>query len=570
MSIYIKRKILLAALAIFFSFSVTALYPGVSEFTYLPKETWDKVAQWEMDSDGRSRIELSSVPAKVGDGLELNYILRGRPHGWVLIRKAIGKRLPESIPIVFLIKVIGTGDLELKFVDGKGTNFGRKISLDGKYEDWTQIVLYRNNLEYWWSEEAKSDGVADFELAISGRGRGIVWLDEIGFGHHKLAASFPLAGPVLDSDRKLSGIGFRQRRANELIPEDPLVLEWLKQVQDASSPDKRLVPSEEDNQAQTFNNSLAAMAFILKGEKERAERILDFYSEATVRENDSPALQNFYYKGAPRGFFQYVNLNAKNGVPAYHQPGGSDRWMGDMAWLLIAYKHYEKMYNSDRYSEIIQLLRDLLVSWYKDAGEGGGYVQSGWRKGDSKLHEELGHPEGNIDAYAAFNLVGEKEKARKIKIWLDGQLKGELLPLDLYTWRVLAYGKKVAHLLDIPDYDLRYRKTLTINGKEAVGVYPFVNIDVNNIWLDGTGHMACAYMAVGNKKRGFFYANQLDAFLIDRTINGVKTRALPYTGNKTGEYGWVKLNKGFASSVAWYIFAKNGFNPLKLEKTSFD
>jgi hypothetical protein len=33
----------------------------------------------------------------------------------------------------------------------------------------------------------------------------------------------------------------------------------------------------ENNEAQTFNNALVAMAFLVKGERDRAERILDFY-----------------------------------------------------------------------------------------------------------------------------------------------------------------------------------------------------------------------------------------------------------------------------------------------------
>jgi hypothetical protein len=76
--------------------------------------------------------------------------------------------------------------------------------------------------------------------------------------------------------------------------------------------------------------------------------------------------------------------------------------------------------------------------------------------------------------------------------------------------------------------------------------------------------MACAYFSVGDIYRGNFYANQHDQFLIDRVIQGVKCKAIPYTANKEGGYDWVDLNKGFVSTCAWYIFAKNRFNPLKL------
>lgn len=360
-------------------------------------------------------------------------------------------------------------------------------------------------------------------------------------------------------DSTLKGIGFEQRRDLRMKKEDPLVLEYLKTIQDVSSPERRLLPSMEKDEAHTFNNSLVAMAFILKNERERAERILDFYSNATIVDNTDLQLQNFYYQGEARGFYQHVSLSTYR-----DEANTSDRWIGDMAWLLIAYKFYEKKYQSNRYDRIINLIKDLLISYYKEEGDVG-YIQHGWRNGDTKLHEDRGHHEGNIDCYVALKLCGENYYADKIKKWLDKELKNNKnLPLDLYSWRVLAFGKGYKWLLNIPEYDFRYRKILKIDGKKVVGFYHGPDINVNNIWVDGTAHIACAYLSVGEKERGYFYANQLDKLLIERIINGKKTHALPYTVNKTGGYAWVDTTKGFISCAAWYIFAKNEFNPLLL------
>ena len=110
----------------------------------------------------------------------------------------------------------------------------------------------------------------------------------------------------------------------------------------------------------------------------------------------------------------------------FHTYDVCDRWMGDMAWLLFAYKYYEKKYGSKRYAEISGLIRDLLVSWYTDDPKtGGGYVQHGWRKGDKKLHEGFGHEEGNIDCYALFRLLGDDERAEKIRIWIEALQPGK-------------------------------------------------------------------------------------------------------------------------------------------------
>lgn len=362
---------------------------------------------------------------------------------------------------------------------------------------------------------------------------------------------------TFDPDSTLPGIGFAQRRDSIMINEDPLILEYLKLIQDISSIDQKLLPSMEGDEAQTFNNSLVAISFIIKDERERAERILDFYANATDTNNTDIHLQNFYYNGEARGFYQWVSLKTKKEIN-----GDVDRWMGDMAWLLIACKNYEKKYNSERYDNLVEIIKDLLISFFKETNNGG-YVQSGWRKGDSYLHEATGHHEGNIDCYVAFKLCNEDYYAQKIKNWLLNELDGRAnLPIDLYTWRVLAFGSSNAHLLNIPEYDFKYRKTISIKGDDIMGFYHGSDISIDNFWNDGAGHIACAYLAFGDSLRGYFYTNQLDKIIIEKVIENITTHAIPYTLNKTGGYNWVNQSNGFISCVAWYIFAKNKHNPF--------
>jgi hypothetical protein len=542
----------------------------------LVAEPWNNVSLWEVTHQSESTGELVRAPA--GDGLQLTYTLGGA-HGWVQLRKTLSAPPGGTRPVTFRVKAHGTGQLEVKFVDGDGTVFGARIPLEGRFADWTRVTAHLRDMEYLWGGDGEFGQLAEFHLVASGKGRGTIEFDDIGYGPARLASTFthdprkarPAGpffvqrnGPDLDPDAERPGIGFHQRRAAALTPEDPLVLEWLKTLQDVSSLARQVLPTTEDNELQTFNNSLVAMAFILKGERERAERILDFYAAATVRTNQDPTLQNFFYKGEARGFFQRVTLHAEKGVPAFHS-NGADRWMGDMVWLMFAYKYYDQTCGAGRYSEIEQLIRDLLVSWYiDDPKTGGGYVRHGWRKGDTHLHEEEGHEEGNIDCYAFFKLLGDEAHAGKVRTWIEAKCRSNKLPLDLYTWRVLAYDGERGELLDIPDYDLRYRKTLSVNGREVTGPFHTANEAVTNIWLDGLGHIACAYQAAGNQERGWFYANQFDAFLMDSPLGGRKTRTLPYTANRQGDFEFDQ-SKGYISVAAWYLFAKNGFNPMTLK-----
>jgi hypothetical protein len=353
--------------------------------------------------------------------------------------------------------------------------------------------------------------------------------------------------------------GFDPRWAAQMNPEDPLVLEWLKDLQDHSSADHCLLPAQEgDGAAQTFNNAMVALAFIVKGERERAERILDFYDRATVPDNTDSTLQNFFYKGEPRGFFQEVSLATLHNVGH-----GNDRWMGDMAWLLCAYKNYEYRYQSLRYRHIVTLLRDLLVSYYTPASHGG-YIRHGWRKGDAYKHEADGHHEGNIDCFAVLRLCGEDSLAMNIRAWIDNALGGlRDLPLDLYTWRTLAYGPAAAPLLDLPERDSRYRKTITLRGRHVTGFFHGPDPGQQNIWTDGLGHMACAYVTCGDRGKGAYYVNQMDSMMLERSIGGACTHALPYTATRSGGYDWVDTLKGFTSCAAWYILARNCVNPFR-------
>jgi len=520
---------------------------------------WDTPSQWTTLADAGCTLNLSSLlDGQNGDGLTIEYRLKAG-YGWVNMRKMVSFDV-NTFPVTFLIKSASTDNLELKFTDSDGSVFGRKVPLRGKYANWTRVTVYINNTNYWWGGDVKFGTLAWFELAVSDTGSGTVWIDEIGQGQKDLPSSFPISWPVLDPDSTLAGIGFTQRRAEAMNPEDPGVLEWLNVMQDNGSTDKRLLPSQEgEDVAQTFNNSLGAMAFIVKGERERAERILDFYAAATVVNNTDLSLQNFYYQGEPRGFYQQVTLSTYR-----DNAGTGDRWIGDMAWLLCAYKMYDAKYTAGRYAKIEILIGDLFRSFYKPTGNGG-FIQHGWRYGDRSLHESYGHIEGNIDCYAALALCDDGSTAGNIRAWLDDNLNNAVdLPLDNYTWRTLAFGQEAAGLLNTPEYDFRYRKILTVNGRKVMGFYHGPDIEHNNIWNDGTGHMACGFLSFGPRERGYFYSNQMDSVLIGKVLYGKKVRALPYTVNRSGGFAWVDTTKGFTSCAAWYIMAKNGVNPLRL------
>lgn len=540
-------------------------------------------------ADGcRASMDETETPHGIGTAISFELVQGGWLNASARVPIALDLR-----PVSFLFRVTAKCTLELKFVSANGATFGKRINVEPRSGEFRRVAIYPREAEYFWCGKGKRDRAVSFELGVSGiTGVGTLTIAHPLIGKAGEPSSFeppldvrgkskessadgvpllrvPFNGPLLDPNRRLAGYGVAQRRAKTMLPEDPLVLEWLKQMQDTGTLQHQLLPSTPGgDQGHTFNNVLATMAFLRHGERERAERILDFFRDAALdQDNEDQTLQSFYLRGEARGFFQHVSLCGRDGVLPMHAPPDVDRWMGDMAWLELACLDYERTFDDDRYGDLTNKLSELLHSWYTNNPHGeGGYVQHGWRKGDTRLHEDHGHPEGNIDCYAAFVLLGEHELAEQIRIWLEAELAGRNdLPLDLYTWRVLALDGQQAELLDIPDFDLRYRKTVLFQGRTLVGFYSAPAPGVDNIWLEGAAHMSCAYAATGNAARASFYANQLDAAIIEQRLGGKLTHSISYTANQSGDYGWVNPSEGFTSAAAWYVLAKNGFNPLRLK-----
>jgi len=547
-----KKKILyLTMISLFFCIKGSAQGHSTDTTNYLASNNWDNNSLWSLSANAGVSAAKSNFSGLNNNGMAVTYTFPVQGD-WFNMDITLPDTFNDKNSIALFVKSsTASNSLELKFMDKNGTVFRRVIPLEYYSNEWKHIVIFLSDMTYAWGGNGKFDKFSLFSIAANGLGSGTIWFDEIGIGKAGLQSTL---NPLFDPDSTLAGTGFAQRRNSMMTQEDTLVLKYLEVMQDTSSTDKRLIPSMEDDQAQTFNNSLATIAFTIKGERDRAERILDFYANATDKNNKILGLQNFYYNGEARGFYQYASITTKY--------GWGDRWIGDMAWLLIACKNFELKYNSNRYDNLINIIKDLFISLYRDYPSEG-YVETGWRNGDASF-DTTGHQEGNIDCYVLFKLLGDNYRAQKIKKWEEKQLQGLAnLPLDLYSWRVLAFGKDYASLLNTPEYSYSYRKVIKVRGSETMGFYSGADIGTNNFWNDGTGQMSCAYQAFGDTERGYFYANQMDPLIINRTIGKNLTHAIPYTLNKTGGYSWVDTTKGFSSACSWYIIVKNKYNPFK-------
>ena len=115
----------------------------------------------------------------------------------------------------------------------------------------------------------------------------------------------------------------------KVIKYDSLVYKWLVNEQLSNG---LLESINGNNFVSLYDNSLAALAFIAKGDILKAEAVFDFFNNHV----------NSELLHGTGGFAQFRD---RDGFPL----SGSGRWLGDNAWLLIALNNYKAKTKSDGY-----------------------------------------------------------------------------------------------------------------------------------------------------------------------------------------------------------------------------
>jgi hypothetical protein len=521
--------------------------------------SWLDSSKWTVVVDNGSTLSLSidstTIPSEKCLALHYRIPVNG---GWVHAEIPFSDTLygqkTDSLPISLWIKSTSMKDtVQLKILTQNDSTVLRGgIILGWNFSNWKKITIYRRNMPDGWGGNSSGHPIR-FGVAVMGADTNSLLIRSLVIDSaHTFSTFEPNSVPQLDYNARTAP------SANQL---DTLVIKWLEQIQDGISTGGKLLPAMEDNNLQTYTNALSAMTFIVAKKPERAERILSFYDALMDSSIHNSKYPSFYKNGKAAGLFQSLEYRQSDSTYI----GNSDRWIGDMAWLLLAYKCYQKYCDSSKYTTAITNLKNLLLEFYKsDSQSGGGFIKIGWQKNDS-FFDSTGHIEGNIDCYAALKLCGENETAIKIKKWLDSKWgNGFDHPLDEYTWRVLSFGADSINSIRIPESDYRFWKlNIDFNGKKVDGIYSYPLLCVDNIFIEGVAHLACSYYMSGNIPRANYYSNLLDQFILPKDA----IKYLPYVANNSNsDFSWVNINKGMASTAAWYIFAKSKFNPMLIEQ----
>jgi hypothetical protein len=152
------------------------------------------------------------------------------------------------------------------------------------------------------------------------------------------------------------------------------VYAWLDSQQ---LPNGLVESAENSNMCSLYDNALGVMAFSVKGDFARAERILDFFQSNLGAE----------MKTEPGGYGQFRGRDGKTF-------GNPHRWLGDNAWLLIALNNYHKLAGNQKYQE----MASTIEAWIRSLQDKGGTIWGGFETNGQKIGPNA---EGMLDAFNA-------------------------------------------------------------------------------------------------------------------------------------------------------------------------
>lgn len=324
------------------------------------------------------------------------------------------------------------------------------------------------------------------------------------------------------------------------------VYDWLLNQQNHNT--GLLGNQEEDSFSGIYSNALAAICFTHKGDTERAEKIFDFFQN-----NYNSAFSS----GSPKGFHQFAD--AASG--AIHRD--TDRWVGDVAWLLIALNFYENKTKSENYNE----MRKGIAQWIISLQDEDGGIKAGFNKNGAMNHKST---EGNLDCFAALvhypSQRGKILKYLQEKMWVEKEKRFRMgstvdeTALDCCAWAIAALGKEYKNTIDYMEEKFLRTAVSDANGKTITGFADF--LDKKKVWLEGTGEMTVAYHVAGEKRKAKKYLNQLEKAMVKSALFK-ETVGLPCSTNDPSWDGASK--KIFVPAQCWYLLGRWKLNPMETD-----
>lgn len=348
------------------------------------------------------------------------------------------------------------------------------------------------------------------------------------------------------------------------------------------------------NQAYTYPNVLAMIAFLNRGtpdDRRRARIIGDAFQ--FCQEHD-----RFFTDGRLRNAYRSGDI--KDHLTGYALLPGwwdsdSNMWyedryqvgtyIGEMAWLMIAWLRYDSITHQNRYRSNAEALGNWTYNnCYDSTGSYPGY-KGGFEGSDTSAQRLYWKStEHNLDVYVAFtwlyqstgDTIWQVRANRALNfvssMWdsvsgyfrcgtkEDGSLD-TLLVLDAQTWGLLVTRDSVHYGRAIFSAEsLCRRETSQYTG------FCFSEHG-DGLWWEGTGQMTCAYKFMNKIVKADTFLSELRRWQNSAPHSNGKGIVAThpdssYTGMDRFWGRWYYFARLDIGATVWYIFAENGYNPF--------
>ena len=345
--------------------------------------------------------------------------------------------------------------------------------------------------------------------------------------------------------------------------------------------------------AYSYDNALAAMAFLSEGDDERATQLLDALSYAVKHDRyRSGRIRNAYAAGEVSTSGQGNSVNLPGWYDEYAGSWYEDSYqvgsnVGNTSYVALALMHYtcEGADNprAEHYLTTARMLMDWVLEECSDDADGFLAGYDGWPESEAAIPLTYKSTEHNIDAYAAFSqlyvLTGEVryQKAAKsalrfvksmyneeARLFFTGTLSDGVTPsvdnvvLDAQVWSALALGDEFAPYEGALT-QLEYLRT-------GAGGYRFHVCDEDAYWCEGTAFTALMHKLRGENERAEKDFDALCAVQLESGLFPAATADDLTTGIYLDDGSpWLYGTAPHVAPTAWFVMACNGYNPYSFE-----
>ena len=347
------------------------------------------------------------------------------------------------------------------------------------------------------------------------------------------------------------------------------------------------------NAAFSYDNALAAMAFLSAGRGEDAAKLLDSFVYAVAHDRfQSGRVRNAYAAGDITAF---PGWDGSARLPGWYDAERGqwfeDRYqtgsnVGNTSYVALALLQYDALYGNAAYLNTARTLMDWVIDSCSDDKPGFTAGYDGWPEGGADTTYPFTYKsiEHNIDAYAAFNQLyartGETRYAEAadsalafIRSMYDGDkhifytgtlddgvtLSTDNLLLDAQVWGCMALGEA------FKPYEASLDAVEAMRTSE--GGYPFCAANANGGWgAEGTAYTALMYRLRGEDDKAAAALEALEGIQLEggmfpaATVDNLSTGFSLFDGSP-----WEYSAAPHIAPAAWFVMAVNSFNPYSFE-----